>query len=140
MTWKSKSNVGRFTNICYICTVMKNEYHRNIIAILLDNRHQGLTARDIARQIYNLHYGLFATDVTYHELHRQVRLYLWHQSRRHSSPFERTGWATYAIRPDFAVQLDFLDDLWAAYDKTEAMEEAKTVAESNVEARQLLLF
>lgn len=64
---------------------MTNEYHRDIVAILLSCGQAGLPVRDIARRIYNFHYGLFESSLDFHRLHQQIRFYLWHQSRRHYS-------------------------------------------------------
>ena len=41
----------------------------------------------------------------------ETACYLWEQSQRSESPFIRTRYGTYAIKPDFAIQLDlFLDN------------------------------
>lgn len=121
---------------------MTNEYHRDIVAILLTCDHAGLAARDIARRIYNLHYGLFESSLDFHQLHRQVRLYLWHQSRRHYSLFMRTGYGTYAIKPDAAIQLDFIDELLASYSDLEDSPLPLCAAEPEPkdDAGQLVLF
>ena len=121
---------------------MTNEYHRDIVAILLSCGPEGLPARDIARRIYNLHYGLFESSLDFHRLHRQVRLYLWHQSRRHYSLFLRTGYGTYAIKPDAAIQLDFFDELMASYVELEDYPLPLCAAEPDPEDNksQLLLF
>ena len=126
----------------YICRTMTNEYHRDIVNILLTCGREGLPARDIARRIYNLHYGLFEFSLDFHRLHRQVRLYLWHQSRRHYSLFQRTGYGTYAIKPNSAIQLDFLDELFASYADDKELSLPLCVAEPEPEADkgQLLLF
>lgn len=121
---------------------MTNEYHRDIVAILLSCGRGSLPVRDIARRIYNLHYGLFESSLDFHRLHRQVRLYLWHQSRHRYSLFHRTAWGTYAIKPDAAIQLDFIDELMESYAGFEAAAPSLCVAETGPEApaSQLLLF
>lgn len=90
---------------------MKNIYHRDIIEILLECGREGLRIKNIARRIYNRHADFFVTDLDYSEIHKSVTHYLWRQSRRGESPFIRTRYGTYAIKPDFAIQLDlFLDN------------------------------
>ncbi len=98
---------------------MKNEYYRDIVGILLEKGSDGCASRDLARQIYNRHYGLFDTDLIYGKIRQQVCLYLWYQSRRPGTPFMRLSWGRYAIKPDFAVQLDFLDELLPRYEEEE---------------------
>lgn len=121
---------------------MTNEYHRDIVAILLSCGQAGLPVRDIARRIYNFHYGLFESSLDFHRLHQQIRFYLWHQSRRHYSLFKRTAWGTYSIKPDAAIQLDFIDELMTSYADSEAtaLSVCATEAEPENETGQLLLF
>lgn len=89
---------------------MKNVYHRDIIEILLECGRDGLRIKNIARRIYNRHADLFVSDIDYDEIRNSVGRYLWLQSHRAESPFVRTRYGTYAIKPDFAIQLDlFLD-------------------------------
>ncbi len=119
---------------------MKNEYYRDIINILLEKGSEGDTARNIARLIYNHHYGLFETEVVFHDIHQRVRLFLWNQSRKQGSPFMRIGWATYCLRPDFAVQLDFLDELYASEESAETLTPTLTEAKVEEKWQQLLMF
>lgn len=89
---------------------MKNIYHRDIVEILLECGREGYRIKNIARRIYNRHADFFVTDVDYNEIRDSVGHYLWEQSRRSESPFCRTRYGTYAIKADFAIQLDlFLD-------------------------------
>lgn len=90
---------------------MKNIYHRDIIEILLDCGREGLRIKNIARRIYNKHADFFATDIDYGEIRNSIGYYLWEQSKRNESPFFRTRYGTYAMKADFAIQLDlFLDN------------------------------
>lgn len=90
---------------------MKNIYHRDIVEILLECGRDGLRIKNIARKIYNRHVDFFVTDIDYGEIRNDVGRYLWVQSRRSESPFTRTRYGTYAIKADFAIQLDlFLDN------------------------------
>ena len=90
---------------------MKNIYHRDIIEILLDCGREGLRIKNIARRIYNRHADFFITDIDYIEIRDSIGRYLWEQSRRAESPFLHTRYGTYAIKADFAIQLDlFLDN------------------------------
>jgi len=90
---------------------VKNIYHRDIIEILLAHGRDGLRIKNIARRIYNKHVDFFVSDIDYGELRNSVGRYLWEQARRMESPFVHTHYGTYAIKPDFAIQLDlFLDN------------------------------
>ena len=94
----------------YICRV-NNIYHRDIIEILLECGREGLRIKNIARRIYNKHADFFAIAIDYSEIRDGIGRYLWEQSQRSESPFIRTRYGTYAIKPDFAIQLDlFLDN------------------------------
>jgi len=89
---------------------VKNIYHRDIIEILLECGREGLRIKNIARRIYNRHVDFFVKDIEYCEIRDSVGRYLWEQSQRTESPFVRTRYGTYAIKADFAIQLDlFLD-------------------------------
>jgi len=90
---------------------MKNIYHRDIVEILLECGREGLRIKNIARRIYNKHVDFFVSDIDYNEIRNNVGRYLWEQDRRIESPFCRTRYGTYAIKTDFAIQLDlFLDN------------------------------
>ena len=89
---------------------MNNIYNRYIIEILLDCGREGLRIKNISRRIYNKHVDFFVSDIDYGEIRDSVGRYLWEQSKRGESPFHRTRYGTYAMKPDFAIQLDlFLD-------------------------------
>ncbi len=90
---------------------MKNLYHRDIMEILLPQGGDGMRLYKITRRIYNKHADLFVRDLNYEDLRKMIANYMWKQSRRHDSPFVRTKYGTYAIRPDLAVQLDLFWDL-----------------------------
>ena len=109
----AKSFAGKFSSFrgkVYICRV-NNIYHRDIVEILLECGRSGLRIKNIARRIYNKHADLFFCDLNYDEIRASVGRYLWLQDKRHESPFTRTRYGTYAIKPDFAIQLDlFLDN------------------------------
>ncbi len=86
---------------------MKNIYHRDIMEVLLAQGREGMCLRQIARQVYNRHVGLFTTHITYRNIYQSIRFYLWYQSRQLSSPFtrgEKRGW--YAVKPCLGVQMD----------------------------------
>ncbi len=93
----------------YLCRV-NNTYHRDIVEVLHECGRNGCRIKNIARHIYNLHADLFADDIVYDEIRQNVGLYLWKQSQRRESPFCHLCYGTYALKADFAVQLDlFLD-------------------------------
>lgn len=86
---------------------MKNEYHRDLVEILLPEGRKGLPLRILTRLIYNRHAGLFTDDLIFAKIYNAIRFYLWAQARRPSSPFtfgEQRGW--YALKTDAALQLD----------------------------------
>ncbi|MBQ7571758.1 MAG: hypothetical protein IJT19_05895 [Bacteroidaceae bacterium] len=112
---------------------MKNAYHNDIMDMLIRSGHDGMNVRRLARQLYNLHSGIFASDVVYERLYNQVRSYLWYQSRLRHSPFVRLRWGQYALKPDIAVQMDLFIDIPHDEDRP-----AKTIRRD--ESRQLLLF
>lgn len=114
---------------------MKNEYHKDIIDLLLACGRTGMPVREIARHLYNGHYGLFAEDVVFNRIYNQVRNYLWNQSLQKHSPFIHPERGVYAIRQDMAVQLDFITELY----KEDKDGEHHTVR-SDDGARQLSLF
>ena len=90
---------------------MNNIYHRDIIEILIECGREGLRIKNIARRIYNRHVDFFVSDIDYGEIRDNVGRYLWEQSRRSESPFIRTHYGTYAIKADFAIQLDLFIDI-----------------------------
>ena len=115
---------------------MNNIYHRDIIEILLECGREGLRIKNIARRIYNKHADFFVRDLDYSEIRDSVGRYLWEQSKRNESPFTRTRYGTYAIKPDFAIQLDlFLDFVY----RTETHKE-QTKPTANPHHIQLELF
>ena len=114
---------------------MKNEYHKNLIDLLLACGRTGMPVREIARHVYNEHYGLFAQDVVFERVYKQIRNYLWSQSHQKHSPFLRLGRGFYAMKQDMAVQLDFVSELYQAEEKEES-----PVPQTEDESRQLSLF
>lgn len=98
-----------FDRKVYICRV-KNIYHRDIIEILLECGREGLRIKNIARRIYNKHADFFVRDLDYSEIRDAIGHYLWEQSKRNESPFVHTRYGTYAIKADFAIQLDLFFD------------------------------
>jgi len=90
---------------------MNNIYHRDIVEILLECGREGLRIKNIARRIYNKHVDFFVSDIDYSEIRDNVGRYLWEQNKRGESPFHRTRYGTYAMKPDFAIQLDLFIDI-----------------------------
>ncbi|MBQ8051146.1 MAG: hypothetical protein IJ197_06170 [Bacteroidaceae bacterium] len=112
---------------------MKNAYHTDLMDMLLLSGREGMNVRRLARQLYNLHSGIFASDVVYPQLYDQVRHYLYYQSRQRHSPFLHLRRGQYALRPDVAVQMDLFID--APRDP-----ERPAPAPRHDDSRQLLLF
>lgn len=101
--------------------------------LLLRSGRDGMNVRRLARQLYNLHSGIFASDVVYEQLYNQVRFYLYYQSRQRHSPFIHLRRGQYALKQDIAVQLDIFIDIPREEDRA-----SKPVRRD--ESRQLLLF
>lgn len=112
---------------------MKNVYHTDIMNMLLHSGSDGMSLRQLTRQLYNLHSGIFSSDVVYPQLYNSVRRYLWYQSLQRHSPFVHIRWGRYGLKPDLAVQLDIFVD--APRD-----EERVSRPVRRDEWRQLLLF
>lgn len=91
--------------------------------------------REIARHVYNRHYGLFAQDVMFERIYSQIRNYLWKQSRQRHSSFIRLEHGQYAIRQDVGAQLDFISELYK-----EEKEEEGLIPHLDDDSRQLSLF
>ena len=114
---------------------MRNEYHKDIVDLLIECGKEGMNVREISRRIYNQHYGLFAHDVVYETIYNQVRGYLWSQARQKRSPFTHLRWGWYAIKPDYAIQLDFIIELYK-----DDIEDGQDCHNDNTVSRQLLFF
>ena len=112
---------------------MKNSYHNDIMDMLLRSGREGMNVRRLAKQLYNLHSGIFASDVVYEKLYNQVRFYLYYQSRQRHSPFIHLRRGQYALKQDIAVQLDIFINMPHEEEKVQ-----KTVKRD--ESRQLFLF
>ena len=89
---------------------MRNVYHNDIIEMLLHSGREGMNVRQLSRRLFNLHNGIFVSDIVYDRLYNQVRSYLWYQSRQRHSPFVHLHRGQYALRQDIAVQLDIFID------------------------------
>lgn len=79
--------------------------------MLLRSGKEGMNVRHLSRQLYNLHSGIFSSDVVYERLYNQVRYYLYYQSHQHHSPFLHLRRGQYALKQDVAVQLDIFIDI-----------------------------
>lgn len=90
---------------------MNNIYHRDIVDILLQAGPDGMRLCNIARNIYNRHADLFASDVVYEDIHYSVMTYLWRESQRKRSIFTHLAYGVYAIKAAIAIQLDLFVDM-----------------------------
>ena len=92
---------------------MKNLYYNDMVAVLMKNP-EGMKVRKIARYIYNNDVSLFDFDAAakFLKIHKSVQQFLWVQSRKRHSPFERKGWGTYALKQHFVVQLELEFEDW----------------------------
>ena len=79
--------------------------------MLLRSGREGMNVRRLARQLFNLHTGIFSADLIYEQLYNQVRFYLYYQSRQRHSPFVHLRRGQYALKQDIAVQLDIFIDI-----------------------------
>lgn len=115
---------------------MKNAYYRQTIE-LLSSKPDGMKLCNIARNIYNSNCGLFEDPDLYHKIYRQLKRYLWVQSRRERSPFRavENRWGFYRLRRSFAFQFELpFDDF--QYDIVQPRQ--KTTRTQNTQ--QLSLF
>lgn len=112
---------------------MRNVYHNDIMEMLLRSGREGMNVRQLSRRLFNLHNGIFISDVIYERLYNQVRNYLWYQSKQRHSPFIHLHRGQYALRQDIAVQLDIFIDC-----PKEEERSLKSVKKDD--SRQLLLF
>ena len=73
-----------------------------------------LNAVIVARQIYNTDVNLFDPDSAgkFRGIHLSVQRFLWSQSRKQRSPFERKKWGTYALKKKFVFQLELEFEDW----------------------------
>lgn len=101
-------------------------YYRDIIELLLPHGKEGLRLSLIVRQIYNKHADLFDDTIKYEDIYKDVGLFLWKQSQKRESPFIHNAYGIYAIKPDFAVQLDMFWDLPGKTSNTEEDEDSKS--------------
>lgn len=92
---------------------MKNLRYNEMVELLMANP-DGLRIRAIARSIYNTEVDLFAVDSAkkFRDIHLSVQRFLWTQSRKIHSPFERRRWGIYALKNRFVVQLELEFDDW----------------------------
>lgn len=92
---------------------MKNAHYNEMVRLLMNNP-DGLRIRKIARYIYNGEVSLFDLDAgeKFRRIHSSLARFLWTQSRRKRSPFERKGWGRYALKRHFVIQLELTFDDW----------------------------
>lgn len=122
--------------------MMQNVYHGEIMQLLLRCGRGGMRVADISRYVYNIHAGLFNSDLTFEALHQTLRCYLWRQSNIRRSPFRRVKYGVYAIKDDMALQLDFCFDQPVEYkeEEPEVLKVETTGNDGHNDPRQLLLF
>lgn len=121
---------------------MQNVYHGEIMQLLLRCGRGGMRVADISRYVYNIHAGLFNSDLTFEALHQTLRCYLWRQSNIRRSPFRKVKYGVYAIKDDMALQLDFCFDQPVEYkeEEPEVLKVETTGNDEHNDPRQLLLF
>ena len=88
------------------------EYTKDIFE-LLQNNPQGMSAKEIARYVYNVHNTLFH-PVSFDEVSHSVIAYLTNSSRRKNSPIEKTFRGVYCLSEQYlreqAMMLDFTEE------------------------------
>lgn len=92
---------------------MKNRYYNNMVELLMAHA-DGMRLGHIARTLYNADADLFDTDGAdkYRYIYKTIQNYLWKQSQRKESPFERRKWGVYGLRRHFVIQLELCFDDW----------------------------
>lgn len=105
---------------------MKNQYYNQTIE-LLTGRPEGMKLCNIARNIYNSNNDLFSDENLYWDIYRQLKNFLYRQSKLKNSPFKACNkWGYYGIRASVAVQFELpFDDF--TYDGIEPKKTAKPV-------------
>ena len=83
---------------------MKNLHYNHMVEELINNP-DGLKVKAIARSIYNSEVTLFDIDAAkkFKIIHNSVQRFLWMQSRKKQSPFERKKWGLYALKKGFKL-------------------------------------
>ena len=92
---------------------MKNQYYNEMVQMLMGNP-EGMRVGVMARAIYNASCDLFDSQAgsRFQNIYNTIRRFLWQQSRRQRSPFQRLKWGTYALRRNFVYQLELTFDEW----------------------------
>ena len=92
---------------------MKNLHYNYMVEELINNP-DGLKVKAIARSIYNSEVTLFDIDAAkkIKIIHNSVQRFLWMQSRKKQSPFERKKWGLYALKKGFVYQLELPFEDW----------------------------
>lgn len=92
---------------------MNNLYYNQMVELLLAHP-EGIRVGRLVRAIYNANCDLFTADTSglLRSIHKQVYQHLWREQRKHTSPFQRTKWGVYALRPHFVMQLELCFDDW----------------------------
>lgn len=65
-------------------------YEKEILQILLEAGNDGLTVRKIARNVFNIHNGLFSA-ITYEAIHKSVSTFISRNCKSEYSLIESTG-------------------------------------------------
>ena len=88
------------------------EYIKDIYE-LLQNNPQGMSAKEIARYVYNVHNTLFH-PVSFDEVSHSVTAYLANSLRRKNSPIEKTLHGVYCLSEQYlreqTMMLDFTEE------------------------------
>ena len=98
---------------------MNNIYHHDIMRLLIKAGSGGMNIRGIARHIYNKHAVFFDDETQWIKIYSKIRFYLWTLSRNKRSGVLRISRGQYALKPDFALQLDIFLDISLDAEETE---------------------
>ena len=100
---------------------MNNVYYKQTIQLLI-GKPEGMKLCNIASNLYNMNNTLFSSNNLYDEIYKELRRFLWRQSKQKQSPFMSCRWGYYGIKKSVAVQFELpFDDF--QYD---TIEERKT--------------
>ncbi|MCQ2076057.1 MAG: hypothetical protein MJZ20_03345 [Bacteroidaceae bacterium] len=85
---------------------MDSKYYNQLIDVLL-MKPKGLKLSVIAVTLYNMNTGLFAESGLYEKIYKQLKPFLYRESKKRGSIFRRipNKWGYYSIKPHYARQL-----------------------------------
>lgn len=114
---------------------MRCSYYKDIYEVLRPCGASGLPLSQIARYVYNRRASFFCPDLTYSRVYDQVAHFLWRQSSRPKSKFQKApSYGCYRIKDGVYRQLHF------RFEPSHAKSEAKALPPKRKGKQQPTLF